>query len=367
VGPAITFRISGLRIRTGIATPVAVSVVIVGAASTAHRNQLTELLSGASALVVTLVVLAVHETVRVMTYRRSGVVVRGLDFSLFGGSPSLLDRTASPRREVMAGSAGIAVLALFTGLALIAAHIARSVATQDLTKLVAIAVASFAIVQTMPALPLDGGRLLRGLVWFLTDDPVLGSRGVAIYGHVVSAGLIVAGLLMMAGSDVLPFWGFGAVVAGLQLIACSVSSMRDTLWQQLGGEVSLAEAGLPIPGRVSADAQIEQVVDALIGEGDRSALLVVDAAGMPAGMIRLTNLQRVRRSDWASHSAGEVMTPLSELPLLPPEMSALDALFELDQYGTRLAVVGPEGGPTYLISRESLLDHVMARAMDPRA
>lgn len=364
MGPAITVRIRGFRIRTAVATPVAATVVTVGVASTGHLSRLAELAIAAAAMLVTAAVLAVHEATRVLAYQRGGVTIRGIEIALVGGSPTLLDRSASPRREVAAASAGLATLALLSGAALGAARIAEPQATRDLGRLVAIAVAAIAILQTMPALPLDGGRYLRGLVWHLTNDPIQGSRAAAIYGHVIAAAMIGSGLLMMAGSDALPYWGFGAVVAGLQLVTCSAASVRDSLWQQSIGQTSLAELGLPLPVRVAVDDDIERVVDVLIDEGGVPALLVVDGAGHPSGVIGLSNLRRLRRSEWAEHRATEAMTPIGELPQLPGTMTALDALTALDRRNAQLAVVQPENGSVLLVNRELLLEQMMPRALD---
>jgi hypothetical protein len=364
VGPAITFRISGLRVRAGLATPVAIAVTLLGVASTADRSRSVEVFAAAVAFALVLTALGIHEAVRVAVYRREGVYVRGLDLSLAGGNPALLDRTDSPRREALAAAAGIVVFTALAGAALIAERASASSSLHDLLLPVTVALLAMAILQAMPALPLDGGRLLRGLVWFLTDDPVLGTRAAAIYGHFIAVALMVAGGLMAVGTGALPYWGFGSIVAGLQLMAASYASMRDTLWQQLGGKVTLADADLPMPRRIKSDESIETVVDALISEGNRSALLVIDESGAAVGVIQLADLRRVRRADWANRQAGAVMTPLAVLPLLSQDATPVDAIMELDRRGARLAAVQMDNGRTLLVARESLLDLLVTRTLD---
>jgi CBS domain-containing protein len=319
---------------------------------------------GAMALLGIVSALCLHETVRIVLFRRYGVVVRELEVSLTGGSPRLIDRTDSPGREVIAGSGGLVVIAMLAGGAIALARLALPPASHDLAELLAISLAALAITQTLPALSLDGGRLIRGLVWFLTDDPVRGARGAALYGHVVSAAMIVAGLLLMGRSGALPYWGFGAVVAGLQLIAASTASLRDSMWQQLGGTLSLADADLPLPARVSASASLENVVDTLIEEGHQSAVLVIDENGDPAGVIQLANLRRVRRMDWADRRADEVMTPIGDLLELSPDVAVLDAVAALDQAQARLALVTVAGGPVLLITREQMLNRLLSRSSE---
>jgi len=362
VGPPITLRILGLPIHTRLTTPVALAVVLFGVASTADREPSTELAVGTAALLGIIGALCLHEIVRIYLFRRHGVVVRELAVSLTGGSPRLIDRTDSPQREVIAASGGLIVIALLAGSAVAVAHLALPPATHDLAELLAIALAAIAVTQTLPALSLDGGRLIRGLFWFLTDDPVRGARGAALYGHFVSAAMIVSGLMLMGRSGALPYWGFGAVVAGLQLIATSTASLRDSVWQQLGGTLTLVDADLPLPARIRAETTLETVVDTLIEEGHRSALLVIEENGDPTGVIQLANLRRVRRSEWPDRRANDVMTPIGDLLALPPDIAALDAIAALDQAEASLAVIAVAGGPTLLITREQLLDCLMSRS-----
>ena len=365
MGPAITLRVAGLRVRTRLTTPVTLAAVAFGIASTAGRAPRTEFAFGLLLLIAVILALFLHEVVRFGLYRRAGVDVRGVDLALTGGVPNVLDRTNSPRGVVAAASGGLIVAAALAGGAIAAERLTQASSSHDVMVWIAVALGSLALAQTLPALPLDGGRFLRALVWFLTDDPVRGSRGAVVYGHLVSDGVIVGGLLLMNGGGAYAYWGFGAVIAGLQLVTNSVSSLRDTLWQQIGGAVRLADADLPLPGRVYATETLDQVVDALIEEGHRSALLVIDANGQPAGVIQLANLRRVRRSEWPEHHAEEVMTSLASLPVLGGDLTALDALAELDRHEGRLAVVAAvDGGPTYLVSRELLLDHLLPRAME---
>ena len=364
MGPAFTLRIAGLRVRTRLTTPVSLAAIAFGIASTADRTLRTEIAFGLLLLVAVVLALILHEATRLGLYRRVGVAVRGVDLALTGGVPNLLDRTNSPRSEVTAASGGLIVAALLAGGALAVERLTQSSGSHDVTLWIAIALGALALAQTLPALPLDGGRLLRALGWFLTDDSVTGSRSSVVYGHLVSACVIVGGLVLMNAGGASAYWGFGAVIAGMQLVTNSVSALRDTLWQQIGGAVRLADADLPLPGRVRATETLDQVVDSLIEEGHRSALLVIGDDGKPAGVIQLANLRRVRRIDWPTHDAADVMTPITSLPSLTGELTALDALAELDDRDGCLAVVAIDGGPTYLISREMLLDHLLPRALD---
>jgi hypothetical protein len=361
VGPAINLRVSGIRVRAGLATPFAMAVVAGGATSTLDRARGTELAFASLAFIATVAALTVHEAVRIAVYRRQGVPVRGIDLSLAGGSLSLLDRNDTPRREAFAGFSGLIVLVALATCAWLFERTASSAATHDIARLIAIAVVSLSILHAMPALPFDGGRLLRGFVWFLTDNPVQGARTTAIYGHLIALALVAGGTLLLPSSGDLPYWGFGAIVAGLQLASACTSSLRDSRWQALGAAVTLVDAGLPLPGRVASNASVEDVVDALIGERDAATLLVIDESQVAIGVIRLANLRRVRRADWGDYHASQVMTSIDTLLHVSPESTLLDVLAQLDDAGQQLAVAQLDDGHTILVLRDQLLDLLVTR------
>jgi hypothetical protein len=362
MGPLFTLHIAGLCIRTRLTTPITMAVVLFGVASAPDRPHAIEFLIGGSALVIFTCVLAAHEVVRIRLFQRGGVVVREIDLALTGGSPSVLDRTNSPRHEVAAGAGSIAVIALFACAGLLAERTIRADIPHELARLVTIAVAGIAVAQTLPALPLDGGRIVKALFWFLTDDPVSGARGSFIYGSVVAAAVVAAGFLMLGADDPLPFWGFGISVAGLQLVTNATALLRDSIWQSVGGGITLAGADFPLPARVSTTDTLDSVVDKLIDEGHHVALLVITENGHPAGVIRLSHLRQVRRSDWPGHQANEIMMPIALVPLLDSGISALDALAEIDRSEIGLALTHNALGNPILIDRATLLTHLMPRA-----
>lgn len=355
MGPVLNVRISGVRVRAGLMTPVMLAVIAGGISSLLERGRSAEIACGILLFSTFVAIMLLHETLRIAIYRRIGVTVRGLDLLLTGGNPSLIDRSASPRDDVIAGIGGLTALIVLASTSLTIEQVMQGQGTHDIVKIVAVGAIAIAILQAMPALPFDGGRLLRGLFWYLTDSPVSGSRVCAAYGHLVAIGLLVGGTLLLSTSGALPYWGFGAVVLGFQMTMASWSSYRDSRWQAAGRTLDLADANLPLPGRIAADVSVEKVVDALIEEGDRSVLLVVDGANMPIGILSLPNLRSVARSRWSEVPADCVMTPLSDLPCLSADMKVLDALSELDRLGARYAVVDdPTCHQVTLVLRDQL-------------
>jgi hypothetical protein len=61
------------------------------------------------------------------------------------------------------------------------------------------------------------------------------------------------------------------------------------------------------------------------------------------------------------------MTPIDTVPELSAGLSVIDAIQEIDRLAATLAVVSIDGGPTWLVSRDSLIDYVIRRPLEPGA
>jgi Zn-dependent protease len=158
--------------------------------------------------------LLAHEVGHALVARRAGLRVRGITLWLLGGVALLEDEPVSPRDELRVALVGPAVslaLAVAFGLAAVALSVAGSPA-------VAVAVAAWlavgnlalALFNLLPAAPLDGGRVLRGLLWRRSGNRARASVVAATAGQWVGAGLIGYGLL-----GALTGWGFGSLWTAL--------------------------------------------------------------------------------------------------------------------------------------------------------
>ena len=364
MGPMLALHVSGLAIRTRVTTVVVFATVVGGASVHSSETEVPPFAIAAISCLAVLAVILLHDAIRAVAYRRLGVCVRGMDLTLVGGSPRVVDSTNSPRRESIAGLAGLVLLAPVAIVALLAE---RSVRTndgaRDFLNPVSFAVVALAVTQAMPALPLDGGRILRGLVWHLTGDPVKGSRGAAIYGHFISAGLIAVGLLFVTEPGANAFWGFGALLAGLQIVMTSAASVRDAICQQAGSALTLDAVTLPWPRRLDANASVADAVDALIAEGGSMPLLLTDGQTV-LGTLRMTDLRKVKRALWEQHRVAEIATPISATPHFAMSDTAWSALSTLEESGSDFGGALDDRGGFRLVNRDVLIAHLFGRVVD---
>ena len=158
--------------------------------------------ASAAALAITL---GLHEAAHAAAAHRLGLEVRRITLSFVGGTLELTHAAATPAAELriaVAGplaSLGAAVLATL-------AHVAFAVSDVDPllaagAAVVAIGNLLFALFNSLPALPLDGGRVLHAAVWMLTGRESVGARLSAVAGRGLSIGLVAVGIAASVSAD----------------------------------------------------------------------------------------------------------------------------------------------------------------------
>jgi Zn-dependent protease len=363
MGPAFVVPLRGVPFAVRFTALGVAALVVVGAATTLPGKRVDGVVAGALATVLLLTALVLHEFVRSSMMRAQGIVVWRIDLAVFGGIPRADLRSGRPRSELTAGVVGLLLIALLIAIAAAAERNQAAGLPHDAAWLTFIGLTSFGAVQTLPAPPLDGGRLFRCLVWTLTGDPISAARASAAYGQIMALSLVATGGVLFFRGGAAPYWGIGAAVAGLELSAACFAAWRDALAQRAIATVHLRDLGLPPVRRISAAASVEDVVDALIDEGEGARLLVTAEEGRIVGTIALPDIRQVRRAKWAEHSAHDVMSPLAAVPQLPDDLSAADALVELERMDVPWALAMVEGRPM-LLHRDRLTAQIARRAIE---
>lgn len=163
-----------------------------------------------------------HELAHALAASILGLRVHHIRLSLLGGISNLERAPCSPRTELLLGFAG-PLTGVGMGLLLVLVASAMLPASDGDDVFAALSPPGLlllwlgpanvlvALFNLLPALPLDGGRVLRALLWWLTGDVATATRGASIAGLAIGVVLVAAGIAVAVGVDVPPFGrGLGA-------------------------------------------------------------------------------------------------------------------------------------------------------------
>lgn len=258
-------------------------------------------LGSAGAVLLTASVM-VHEAGHAFAARRAGIAVAAVRVFVFGGSTEMEGEPATPGAEGAIAVAGPAVSAAFGGLLWAGAAAAGSAPAHVLATLaiVNLAVAAFNL---LPGLPLDGGRLVRAVVWARRGDPDHAARVAAGAGLVVGAGIAVAGgVVAYLGEPIMTpvYLAVGAFVFGAAAAAGRTTGRNaapvETLMEPPGRVIDAgAAADPPPPGAppsvVVAGGRVVGLVPPPPGRAVPIRRRDLVDAGTPVGLV----LPRLRR------------------------------------------------------------------------
>lgn len=351
MGPSRSLRLGGTLVRCHLATLVTLALLAFGVA----RSHGAAWPATVVAALTLLAAVLFHEGVRAAVYHACGVTTRRIDLLVAGGSPWLRDLDACPRADLLAGAAGLALSALYALpelLVLLGEQPRRG--NGDWARIAPPLLLGVGLAQALPALPMDAGRLLRALAWELTGGVFQATRAVAIYGHLISAALIAGGTAVLIGAGDKPYWGFAAIVLGLQLVFAGAGAVRDGLVQETGRAIPLAELPLAQPLAVPATAPADPGVEG-------PWLVIGSAAGEPVGVVVMSDLRRLPRRQWHLRAWSDLARPIADLPAIDPAATATATLYALEALPTRVARLAA-AEPPRLLDTAALAAALLERA-----
>ncbi|HEY6462149.1 MAG TPA: site-2 protease family protein, partial [Polyangiaceae bacterium] len=290
-----------------------------------------------------------HELAHSLVARRYGLRVRSITLFLFGGVSNIEHEPPSARAEFFTAIAGPVtsivlgvVVVLITGattaVSLADAQSARAGVAQlgPVTTLLAwlgpinLVIGVFNLI---PAFPLDGGRVLRSILWSTSGNLRKSTLRVAAVGQIFGWLFILTGVAMAFGVHVV-FFGSG-VVGGLWLAfigwflrnAAAQSTRRLALDDALAGH-TVGELMRQVGSTVSPDLPLSTLVqDYFVRSDVRSFPVVRD--GQLVGLIALSDVRRIPPEQWPSTRVESLMRTNEALVVANPEEPLSDAFAQL--------------------------------------
>lgn len=259
--------------------------------------------------------LLLHDLAHALVARATGGVVRTINPHLFGGLPDEAyapDNPSSEARVAIAGPLASLALALLLGAGWLWLSPNAGLISGALGFLALVNLA-LALANAMPGFPLDGGRLFRAFVWYLTDDLIAGTRVATAYGHGIALAGLASGLFLLSLGEFVAIWGAWILLGFWTINNAGRDGYLRTLWRETSRRLSIDDAGLAIGRRVDGERTVDDAIDDLLQAVTEGPLLVMDH-GAPAGVVSMAQIRRIPRAIWTQRRVRDTAIPLSDLP-----------------------------------------------------
>lgn len=283
-----------------------------------------------------------------------GIPVRSISLFLFGGVARIERESSSAWGALAVALAGPLVSLLLFGVFWGAERwVALPEGVDTLVGLLASINLALAVFNMLPGLPLDGGNVLKSLVWAATGNQYRGIRVASWSGQVVALLMALTGLLVVGGFSGIWF----AVIAWFVFSNARSYGQYAKVQERLSG-LTVAEAAVRTEPTVSTGVSLRTFADFYALVSPQASFLVTDPAGRLVGRIDRRALARFSPEQWVGIQVEQVMESVADSETVSPSQS-LDEVFTRlqQQHLPRLPVLQPNGlllGQVRLVDIERL-------------
>ena len=311
-----------------------------------------------------------HEMGHSLVARRYGIDVASITLFIFGGVAAIKSEPKKPSAEFWIAIAGpfvsVVLAGAFFGVSLLAGWGAKPESLPPLQSMIE-AITSWlatinlvlAIFNLIPGFPLDGGRVLRSIVWAVTNSFERATRVAAGAGQIIAYFFIALGIFRalflqnFVGGLWMAFIGWFLLNAARSSL--SQLSIRQEFIGVRAGDI--LDVSTPY---VAPNMSVQQLVDNYVLGHGRHRFLVFDGLRL-RGLITLADIKDLPREDWAMTSLQAVMVPCEKLVAITRSETLEHVMQLMDENDVnQLPVV--EGGTFYgMVTREGIVRLLRAR------
>lgn len=285
-----------------------------------------------------------HELAHAVVARWREVEVEGITLFIFGGMARTKSDSPSARVEFEIAAAGpvasfgfaLGFWALWwagvqTGVGPGATEVAQLLASLNLL---------LAVFNLFPGFPLDGGRILRAIVWHYTGNMLQATRVASNAGRFLGYGIIGLGVLMLFTTGAL-VGGLWFVFVGWFLSHAARAGYQQIMLRDALGTLLAREAMTPYPEAVTPDLDLDSLVHEYFLHRPYNSFPVIEDR-VPVGLVTLSQVKEVPRERWTATRTAEVMFPLEDTLVVDPDTPMHLVLERMNENGVSRVLVARE-------------------------
>lgn len=272
--------------------------------------------------------IVLHEMGHAVMARSFGQPIYRITLFIFGGVAEMNQEPKSPKMEFWVAIAGplvtVAIIILTFIFSFLGSQLTWPTSILGVLHYLLVVNMIVLIFNLIPAFPLDGGRILRALVWWWNDNLGKATTIASSIGSVFGMFLIFAGFLFILLGNIIG--GFWWMILGFFLRQAAIGShMRYLIEHSLEGE-KIDKFMIKEPICVSSpDITIKQFIDQYVYTSYHH-LYPVLKDGNFAGYISLDEIKQVNSEEWDLKKINEIMILRSDCPTVSIDASSLSAL-----------------------------------------
>jgi Zn-dependent protease/CBS domain-containing protein len=280
--------------------------------------------------------LLLHELGHALQARREGMEIEGITLWLFGGVAKFKGMFPGAGPEFRIAIAGPLVSLLLGLLFVGAAQLGLPEGADAVAAWLGYVNLTLLVFNLLPALPLDGGRVLRSALWYFRGDFAWATRVSAAIARGFGYLLIAAGVAALIFLSA--FSGIWLAVLGWFLLQAAAAETRYLLTRQALGGLRVRDAMVRDPVTTHPDVTLGRFMDDVV-LSRRFTTYPVTENGHVVGLLPFRCVAEVPRSQWETRTVRDCMIPLERVTVVGEDDDLVDAAGELSESEVNRALV----------------------------
>lgn len=303
-----------------------------------------------------------HELGHTLVARAFGLPIRSITLFVFGGVAEMEGEPKAPLTELLMAIAG-PIVSVLLGLAFLAlAALVPPTAPPEYAGVLhylGVLNLALAIFNMAPAFPLDGGRVLRALIWLFTADALRATRIAARSGEVIGIIMIALGAVAALTSHLVG--GLWWVVLGWFIYAMARAHRSEAEARGLLSGARVSDLMTLNPVTAPADMSIEDFVETVLRRTPHD-IIPIKADGRLIGAAGFKNVKDIASSRWREMRLAEIATPIAELATAEQSEPIEAALERMQRMRASRLIVLDRGRLCGVLTLADLASHLRFRS-----
>jgi Zn-dependent protease len=312
------------------------------------------------AAILLFVSVLLHELAHSFVARARGLPVKSIVLFIFGGVSNIEREPGSagvefqmafvgPLTSLVIGLVCYLILLLLRGNTSPVAAILGYLAITNIL---------LGIFNLIPGFPLDGGRVLRSIVWRISGNLRTATRVATVVGQIIAYLFILIGIIYFFNGNILDGIWLGFI--GWFLLSSAQSAGTQTMLQTSFQGVTVSQIMNASPMTVPANISLQRLINEyFIPQGLRSALVM--QGDELAGLVTLSDIRHIPQEQWVQTPVGFVMIPLDKLHTVSPDQQLNDVLPLITSRDVNQLPVVQNGKLVGILSRDSIMRYLEVR------
>lgn len=312
------------------------------------------------------IAIIMHELSHALVAKARGLPVRSITLFALGGIAQIEKEAADAKTEFWMGIVG-PITSFVIGIICLGLALALGWTPPEFSHNPVVAVlmwlgiinVGLALFNMIPGFPLDGGRVLRGILWWITGNARRATTIAARAGQIIAFLMIIYGLMQFFdGAGVNGLWF--AFIGWFLLSASRESYAQMVVSEGLRG-LRVADVMSDEYSTIDANVNLQTFAEEHLMRSGRR-FFVVTVNEHPEGIVTPSEINEIARARWPYTTVGDVMRPLNRTHTVGPNTPVTEALEVMANQDLNQLPVVSDGSLAGLISRSHILQLIQTRA-----